>query len=140
MEHLNVFQPDKYLLKDFKHWVVLQRHKYGQLTLGASILCLKRNVPSLADMTSEESAELQKVVAWFENKTKSLYGAEKFNYMALMMKDPFVHFHAFPRYSKVIERHGRQWHDQSWPVAVRVDLPVEVDDETLHKVLIEMKE
>ncbi|MCL2850804.1 MAG: HIT family protein [Firmicutes bacterium] len=138
MEHLKVFSPEKYLVKDFEYWVVLQR--YNHLTLGACVFCLKRDISSLAEMTTAESGELQKVCAWFENKTKSLYGAEKFNYLALMMKDPFVHFHAFPRYSKTQERHGRAWHDVSWPLAIKIDLPNDCDEKTLNKIIAEMKE
>ena len=32
-----------------------------------------------------------------------------------MMKDNFVHFHAFPRYSKEIEMFGEVWTDVDWP-------------------------
>ena len=47
-------------------------------------------------------AEFSEVCKWFEEKTSQLYGAEKWNYCAMMMKDEFVHFHAIPRYSKKI--------------------------------------
>jgi len=43
------------------------------------------------------------------------FGAEKFNYFALMMKDPQVHFHLIPRYSKPVEFQGRVYKDVDWP-------------------------
>ena len=40
------------------------------------------------------------------------YGALKFNYIIMMMKDPFVHYHAFPRYDKNINMFGKEWKDE----------------------------
>jgi diadenosine tetraphosphate (Ap4A) HIT family hydrolase len=66
-------------------------------------------------MNSEESAELSCVMKWYEEKCRLLFGAEKFNYVAAMMRDNFVHFHAFPRYSKPVSRYGIEWKDDRWP-------------------------
>lgn len=71
--------------------------------------------PFIGEATVEEFAEFPKVVEWYEAKCRSLFGAEKFNYLAAMMKDNFVHFHAFPRYSKDIEMLGEVWKDVDWP-------------------------
>jgi len=139
MQHLKAFAPEKTLIKEFKYWVVLQR---PQFTLGACFFCLRRNIPSLAQMTADEAAELPKVIAWFEETCIRLYGAEKFNYLALMMKDFFVHFHAFPRYTKTVKRHGVSWSDVHWPVSIKMDLavPVSCDNLVLEKIRKEMGE
>ena len=38
---------------------------------------------------------------------------KEFNYMIMMMKDPFVHYHAFPRYDKVINLFDMKWKDNN---------------------------
>jgi diadenosine tetraphosphate (Ap4A) HIT family hydrolase len=89
-----------------------------QPTLGACVILLKRATPSLAGISKEEMSELPEVINWFEKKASRLWGAEKFNYMALMMKDPYVHFHAFPRYSAPITFNDQEICDSSWPRSV----------------------
>lgn len=110
---MEAFHPDETLVKDFQHWVVLVRE--NQLTLGNCYFVLKREIPFFGQMNSEESAELSCVMKWYEEKCRLLFGAEKFNYVAAMMRDNFVHFHAFPRYSKPVSRYGIEWKDDRWP-------------------------
>ena len=134
----DVFNPQDNLIKEFEHWVVLFRDNH--VTLGSCVFILKRNIPSLAGMTAEESAELPKVIEWFEAKTKGLYGAEKFNYMALMMKDPFVHFHAFARYSKQVKKYGVEWNDVSWPKVLDLMGSNKCDEKVKLQIQKDMKE
>lgn len=84
------------------------------------------------DVSTEEIAEFSEVCKYFENKTKSLYVAEKWNYCAMMMKDAFVHFHVIPRYSKEVNAYDRVWVDNDWPKGTTLD-KIEVDIETLIK-------
>ena len=107
------FKPESMTLKEFDNWVVVLRPK--QQTLGDAVIILKTEHPFIGEATCEEFSEFPKVVEWYENKCRSLFGAEKFNYLAAMMKDNFVHFHAFPRYSKEIEMYGETWIDNDWP-------------------------
>ena len=67
---------------------------------------IRSNKPTFSDVTNEEMAEFSEVCKWFEEKTSQLYGAEKWNYCAMMMKDEFVHFHAVPRYSNPVNAYG----------------------------------
>lgn len=78
-------------------------------------------------------AEFPKVCSWFEEKCKDLYGAEKFNYLAMMMKDHFVHFHAIPRYSKNIDKYGIIWNDEEWPRAITLK-DVQNSDEVIEQM------
>ncbi|MEA3075689.1 MAG: hypothetical protein QOF60_597 [Actinomycetota bacterium] len=100
-------------MRDFPHWLVVTRSK--QVTLGASLFLLKRPVPSFGEVAAEELAELAAVAGWFEEAVIEAFGAERFNYIAAMMKDPWFHFHAIPRYSGPREFEGREWIDQDWP-------------------------
>lgn len=84
-------------------------------------------------------SEIPEVCKWFEERTKELYGAEKWDYLALMMKDEFVHFHAIPRYSKEINRYDKIWLDHDWTKATKLN-KMEVDYDTLMKVKDDMKE
>jgi diadenosine tetraphosphate (Ap4A) HIT family hydrolase len=131
VEFMKKFKPSENSIKEFEHWVVLLREK--QVTLGASIIALKREVPSIAQMTEEEAAEFPKVIAWFEKLNTDLFGAEKFNYIAAMMKDPFVHYHAFPRYSATVAKFGVEWKDSCWPKVIEF-LEVQFDDSVLDEV------
>ena len=120
------FQPESRTLRTFEHWLVVQRTR--QVTLGSCVFLPKREIAGLPDASSEELQELSVVAAWFESKTIELFRAEKFNYVAAMMKDPYLHFHAFPRYSGPREAFGRSWADTSWPKVVQFeDLATEDD-------------
>lgn len=112
-EFMKKFKPDENTVKEFDYWIVTIRER--QITLGSMIIILKREVSSLGEVTPEEMAELPKVAHWFENVTRDLFGAEKFNYVIAMMKDNFVHYHAIPRYSRKINAYGSEWNDESWP-------------------------
>lgn len=130
MEFMKKFKPEENALKDFKHWIVVIREK--QVTLGDAVIILKRNIPSMAEMAPEEAAELPIIAKWYEERIKSIYPAEKFNYVAAMMKDNFVHFHVFPRYSKNIMWYGINWADEEWPRVIKfknVEIPRDVLDE-----------
>lgn len=127
-EFMAKFNPEKNCVKEFEHWLVCVRAK--QVTLGDAIILLRREVPSMAEMTAEESAELAQVIAWYEEKCKTLFGATKFNYVVAMMKDNFVHYHAFPRYKEATTWNGTEWVDQDWPRLVQFR-DVEVSEQML---------
>ena len=72
------------------------------------------------------------------NQDQKLYGAEKFNYCAIMMKEPFVHFNVYPRYSHSVEVHGMKFDDQGWPKKV-VDTKIEIDDSIQAKIINDLR-
>jgi len=135
LEFAGRFNKPELVLKEFKHWVIILRENV--VTLGSTIIILKSGKPFLKDVSSEEMAEFSEVCKWFENKTKELYGAEKWNYCAMMMKDEFVHFHAIPRYSKNINMYDREWIDEDWPKATKLN-KIEVADGTFMKIKNDM--
>lgn len=116
-EYMAAFHPDNTLIKEFQNWIVLLRE--GQVTLGDCIIVLKRNTSSWGDMTAFESQEIADVLRWYEEKCKTIFGAIKFNYIVAMMRDDFVHFHAFPRYNSIVKRYGMEWKDEKWPRVIQ---------------------
>lgn len=50
-----------------------------------------------------------------------------------MMHDPFVHYHAFPRYDKSIKLFGKVWEDAEWPALISFR-NVPVDEEMLQQI------
>lgn len=125
------FNKPELILKEFKYWVIIIRENV--VTLGSCIIILKSGKSFLKDVSSEEMAEFSEVCKWFEDKTKTLYGAEKWNYLVLMMKDEFVHYHAIPRYSKTINAYDKIWIDSDWPKGTTLS-KIDVDAETLMKI------
>lgn len=131
------FKPNELCLKEFNHWIIILRQK--QLTLGDAVIILKREIPSIAFANEEEFAEFPAVVDWYEKVCNKLFTPDKYNYVAAMMKDNFVHFHAFPRYSSERDFAGKKWIDGQWakPIAL---LDCAVEENILEAILTQMKE
>ncbi len=111
LEFMKKFRPEELCIKEFEHWIVCVRQK--QVTLGDVVILLKRPIENVGYILPEEGAEFPKVVNWYEKLCKEKFGAIKFNYMIMMMHDPFVHYHAFPRYDKKIELFDEEWEDKN---------------------------
>ena len=106
------------VLKEYEHWVVLFREK--QVTIGSVIIMSKQlDKQSLGDVTPEAWAEFGTVTGNVERWLRTAFGAEKFNYLALMMVDAEVHFHVIPRYSKPVRFEGQDFIDPDWPGATK---------------------
>jgi len=103
----------KLYVKEFKHWIIVL--KDNPTTLGHSVFLLKEERPDFAAVTKDEMAEFPEVCKWFEDRCRKIFSAERFNYQANMMRENFVHFNCFPRYSKEIIKYGKKWVDTDWP-------------------------
>ena len=104
--------PDR-LLREFEHWVVLLRP--SQVTLGSLVLAAKSDATAFGQLPPEAHAELAVVTKQLEETLTKEIGYEKINYLMLMMVDPHVHFHVFPRYagSRSLGEHVLE--DRGWP-------------------------
>ena len=91
----------------------------------------------VGDITKEESAEFVEVTKWYENTCIEKFGAIKFNYIAMMMHDLFVHYHAFPRYDKKVKLFDIEWEDRN-PLNCFGSVE-DTDDEVLFKIIDYMK-
>ncbi|MCD8561843.1 HIT family protein [Candidatus Saccharibacteria bacterium] len=120
------------VIKEFEYWVVLFRDK--QVTIGSVIIMSKElDKNSLGDVTPEAWSEFGVVSTFVETTITKAFGAEKFNYLALMMYDPEVHFHVIPRYSKPVNFAGREFIDPDWPSATK-KVALELDQATLDAI------
>ncbi len=117
------------VIKEFNHWTVLFRDK--QVTIGSLIIMSKEfDKHSLASVNAESWSEFGEVCAFVENTLKNAFGAEKFNYLALMMYDPEVHFHVIPRYAKPVYFMDQDFVDADWPEATK-RVAMDLSEDTL---------
>lgn len=128
---IEAFGHPETLIKEYKYWVVLLRHK--QVTIGSLVIAAKSEVTNLGALSREEWAEFSRVSAEMEKLLRKTFGAEKFNYLALMMRDPNVHFHLIPRYSKPVIIDGAEYKDIDWPVKTELK-PTELAKEVFEKL------
>ena len=112
LEYAGRFSKPELMIKQGKYWSIVFRE--STTTLGNCILICNRECPTFGDLKPEEMDEFPAMCSWYENKIKSLYGAVKFNYIAMMMIEEFVHFHIIPRYNELKEKYGITWVDQDW--------------------------
>ena len=117
--------PDS-LLRDFEHWVVLLRP--GQVTLGSLVLAAKSDATAFGSLPPEAHAELSVITREIEATLKAAIDYERINYLMLMMVDPNVHFHVFPRYQGTRSFEDLDIEDKGWPgppdLKSAVEIPV----------------
>ena len=104
--------PDS-LIREYEHWVVLLRP--AQVTLGSLILAAKSEATAFGQLPPGAHAELATVTKEIEATLIAEIGYEKINYLMLMMVDPHVHFHVFPRYSGSKSFGETEVSDAGWP-------------------------
>lgn len=101
------------LVAEFEHWVVLVRPV--QVTLGSLVLASKSDTTAYGDLPAEAFAEQGRIVAQIEQALTDFCSYERINYLMLMMVDPTVHFHVFPRYAGTRHWEGNDFADAAWP-------------------------
>jgi diadenosine tetraphosphate (Ap4A) HIT family hydrolase len=94
-------------------WVVVLRPK--QVTLGALVLIPDRGIDDFDGLEPDEALNFFALVARCQAVLRLSFQPDRFNLVAAMMKDPFVHFHLIPRYADTREFEGTIWTDESWP-------------------------
>lgn len=105
--------PDNTLVEN-ESWALLLRPK--QVTLGSLVLiCKDAGASSLAHISADQLTDLPAFFASLEKVLRDEFGAQKFNYLALMMVDPHVHFHVLPRYDTPPVFQDTQFPDANWP-------------------------
>jgi diadenosine tetraphosphate (Ap4A) HIT family hydrolase len=107
------FRVTELLILETEFWTWSVRP--AQPTLGAGILALKRLALRMGEVTAEEMADLANVVHQAESRLARCFRHQIMNYLALMMVDHHVHFHALPRYDGPRDFAGRRWVDAGWP-------------------------
>jgi diadenosine tetraphosphate (Ap4A) HIT family hydrolase len=101
------------LIRDYQHWVVLLRP--AQVTLGSLVLAAKGDATAFGSLPAGAHAELATITREIEATLLAQTSFDKINYLMLMMVDPKVHFHVFPRYEGVRSIDGIEIEDRGWP-------------------------
>ena len=101
------------LVAETAHWSVLVRPQ--QVTLGSLVLVCREPATAFGAASPQAFTGLHGVVARVERMLRDFVGYEKINYLMLMMVDPDVHFHVFPRYAGQREHGGLAFPDAGWP-------------------------
>jgi diadenosine tetraphosphate (Ap4A) HIT family hydrolase len=114
------------LIRDYAHWLVLLRPQ--QPTLGSLVLAAKSEARAFADLPPEAFGELASVTRDVESTLRAAVRYDKINYLMLMMVDPFVHFHALPRYEGEREGAGLTIPDAGWPKLPALNEAVTLDE------------
>ena len=111
---LEKFDATENLIFKLEGWSILLRS--DQVTLGSLLLVYsKGDAKSLSEVPTAAFSSLPKISRIIEESLGRLLGAEKFNYLALMMIDSQVHFHIVPRYSNSISYLSETYEDLKWP-------------------------
>ncbi|MBA3403994.1 MAG: HIT family protein [Gemmatimonadaceae bacterium] len=113
------------LVRDYVHWVLLVRP--SQVTAGSLILAAKGDAPAYGELPTEAFTEQAVIVAELEQKLRETVNMSKINYLMLMMVDPHVHFHIFPRYQGTRSFAGVVLTDHGWPGPPDLKSAVELD-------------
>jgi len=98
---------------ELDHWAILTRPQ--QATLGCLVLAERSDATSLSGISAEAAAELPLACGLIERMLGGLWSPRRFNYLALMMVDPNVHFHVIPRYDSDRSFDGVTFVDAGWP-------------------------
>ena len=101
------------LVREYEHWAVLLRP--SQVTLGSLVLVAKGDATAFGQLPPGAHAELAAITKDIEAKLAKEIGYERINYLMLMMVDPHVHFHIFPRYNGGRTLGDSVIEDRGWP-------------------------
>ncbi len=133
IEFKEKFQVDSLKLVESSHWIVSLRP--AQPTIGSVVLSLKRSCESLGSINAAEGSDFPIICHQLESLLTGALGAEKFNYLALMMVDSQVHFHVIPRYSSQVDFNRKEYIDTAWPKPIDIFNLIDVDIDSLLEYL-----
>lgn len=117
------------LVREYDHWVVLLRP--AQLTLGSLVLAARSAATDFGDLPPEAFADLKQATADISTVLGKAVSHARLNYLMLMMVDPHVHFHVFPRYDGERSAAGLTFADPSWPGPPDLSMAQKLSDEQI---------
>lgn len=121
------------LLRDYQHWVLLLRPT--QVTAGSLILAAKGEATAYGALPQAAFTEQASIIAELEQLLEDRVSYQKLNYLMLMMVDPHVHFHIFPRYQGQRSFAGLVLTDHGWPGPPDLKSAVELNSVTLGRAV-----
>ena len=125
------------LIVETSHWSILLRPT--QVTLGSLILVCSEETKSIGKMSSAASTDFHRACNILESTLTNAFAPDKFNYLALMMVDPHVHFHVIPRYKSEVEFNDRMFNDMLWPKPPILAETIKLNDLEMKKLLATLK-
>ena len=128
-ETMKTFGFPETLVREYDHWALLIRP--AQVTMGSLVLVSTSGETAFGALPEEAFAELADIVPALEAALKALVNYEKINYLMLMMVDPHVHFHVFPRYAGDRDLAGITIADAGWPGPPDLKSAIRLDDDEI---------
>jgi diadenosine tetraphosphate (Ap4A) HIT family hydrolase len=113
------------LVREYRHWLILVRP--AQVTAGSLVLAANSDATAFGALDPTAFTELAHVIADTEAMLRTTVNYEKVNYLMLMMVDPHVHFHIFPRYQGDRFLAGMVFQDSGWPGPPDLKTAMELD-------------
>lgn len=123
--------PDS-VIHEYNSWIVLMRPQ--QVTLGSLVLACKGEYESLADVPADVYAELSIVTSHIEKTLAKLFKYDRINYLLLMMRDKYVHFHVIPRYASTRDVLGMTFADKTWPMPPDITKPLDISKDSIESL------
>ncbi len=117
--------PDSFIFGD-EYWSVLLRP--AQVTIGSLVLISNSKITSIGKLSEYQIKTLPNICGICEKVLEAELGAVKFNYLALMMVDPIVHFHVIPRYNKSVIFENILYEDPYWPAPPNISHKLKITD------------
>ncbi len=132
------FEYPQTLIKEYTKWVVVLRPQ--QVTLGSLVLICQDDAKAFSEISPEAFAELPQVIKEIEVSLSQAFSYQRINYLMLMMVDPDVHFHIFPRYEATTSFSQHNFFDHGWPGPPNLKNPNEIDPALTTAILAQLKE
>ena len=126
------------LIKEYRKWVVVLRPQ--QVTLGSLVLICQDDAKAFSDISAEAFAEFPQVIQEIEMSLSKAFSYQKINYLMLMMIDPYVHFHVFPRFAEITTFFEHEFLDEGWPGLPNLKKPNNTDLSLRTAILTHLKE
>jgi diadenosine tetraphosphate (Ap4A) HIT family hydrolase len=121
------------LVREYRHWVLLVRP--AQVTAGSLVLAAKSDATAYGDLPVDAFTEQGAIVAELEQLLGRVIKMDKINYLILMMVDPHVHIHIFPRYRGTRSFAGLELADHGWPGPPDLKSAVELDSSAIGRAV-----
>lgn len=118
-------------IKKYDNWILSLRP--NQITCYSMMLFAVSDAEQFSTLEPEILQDLGDVFADVERRVKLISDPLKFNYYSLMLVDPHVHFHIFPRFDNLDL-------DGFWPKTVDLQCKVTIDENELADRLQKLKD
>lgn len=113
-ETLKKFKYPSSLLYENENWRILLRP--SQITFGSMVLINKEEQNSkFSDLSEAEQTSMFSMIKKIEYTFSHYFKISKINYLALMMVDPFVHYHVLPRHKEEKKFEKVSFKDSGFP-------------------------